>query len=62
MRKEESSDLIKLNSRLFFSVVSELYLNTAISEKILELNKTLNQFGKVLIEVSHSRMIEKLYD
>ena len=62
MRKVESIDLIKLNAKLFFSVFSELYLNSTISDKIWELNKTLNEFGKVFIEVSHCRMIEKLYD
>ena len=62
MRKEEAIDLIKLNSKLFFFVVSELYVNSTIVEKVLELNKTLDQFGKVFIEVSHSRMIEKLFE
>jgi hypothetical protein len=62
IREEESSELLRLNSRTFFKVVSELFSNSFIASKLTELNKSLDEAGAAFIPTSHLDIISTLYD
>lgn len=62
MRETEAVELMKLNARTFFSVVSELFLNNFVAESLVELNQNVNDRGEPFIEYTHTKIIETLHD
>ncbi|CAI2383783.1 unnamed protein product [Moneuplotes crassus] len=61
LREEESTELMRLNARTFFSVVSELFLNPFIAETLLKCNDEDNCGDDEYIPFSHPKIVDILH-
>ena len=61
LSEEESVELLKLNSRSYFEVLTKLYLNQYVAETFIQCCQP-DQRGNKLIEYDHFEIIEKLHE
>lgn len=60
LREDEATELMKLDARTFFNVVSELYLNSYIAEILAHKNNELNDKGEPKIPYTHTKIVDIL--
>lgn len=61
MREEEATELMRLSSRTFFGVVSELYLNQGIAETLAYYNEEEKVQEGEYIPYSHPKIVDILH-
>jgi hypothetical protein len=62
LREDEATELMKLDARTFFNVVSGLYLNSYISEILAQKNNELNDKDEPKIPFTHTKIVDILHE
>ena len=60
MREDEAVELLKLNSRTFFMVSSEIFLNDFVADSLAELNSQLDENGEPVCPYTHMKIVDSL--
>lgn len=61
LRQEEATELMRLNSRTFFTVVSELFLNGFVADTLARHNEEDKVEPEEYIPLSHPKIVEILH-
>lgn len=56
----KSIELMQVNSRSYFMVVSEIYLNPVVANTLIEMNNSKDENGEIICPITHAMITEKL--
>lgn len=62
IQNEIATELIQVNARSFFIVVSEIYLNKQVSSMLVELNEEVDEAGRLTCPTTHQLLTKKLLE